>query len=63
MYDVLNQIRVTETDLVATLQYNRTPYYEIIPKNISHARDSSENTMVNITVTGTVAEIYNERVI
>jgi hypothetical protein len=63
MYDVLNQIFATEDDIISTLQYNNTPYYTLIPKNITMSRDASENTFVNINITGTIAEIANERVI
>jgi hypothetical protein len=63
MYDVLNQIFATEDDIISTLQYNNTPYYTLIPKNITMSRDASENTFVNINITGTIAEINNERVI
>jgi hypothetical protein len=63
MYDVLNQIFATEDDIISNLQYKNIPYYTLIPKNITMSRDASENTFVNITVTGTIAEISNERVI
>ncbi|MEM3368580.1 MAG: hypothetical protein QXP88_00580 [Thermoproteota archaeon] len=63
MFDVLNNIKVTETDIFPVLQLNSTPYYRLIPQNISYSRDSNDNNFVNITVSGIVADIKSERVI
>ncbi len=63
MYDVLNQIFTTGEDFISNLYYSSTPYYTLIPKNVTMSRDASENNFVNINITGTIAEIFNERVV
>lgn len=63
MYDVLNNIKVTETDIFPVLQINTTPYYRLVPQNISYSRDANDNNFVKISISGIVADIKSERVI
>jgi hypothetical protein len=63
MYDVLNQIFSTEEDFIYNIHHNSTPYYTLIPNNIRMERKASENTFVEIDITGTIAEISSERAI
>jgi len=62
MYDILNQMFATEDDILSNF-YSDIPSYTLIPKNINMSRDASENTLVNINISGTIAEINNERII
>jgi len=63
MFDVLNNIKVTEVDIFPVLQINSTPYYRLIPQNVSYSRDANDNNFVNIAVSGIVADIKSDRVI
>lgn len=61
LYDIFGNVKISQADIFLTLQYNKTPYYRLLPTNISYSRTSTENTYLNIDITGTVLEIYNER--
>lgn len=61
LYDIFGNVKVSQADIFLTLQYNKTPFYRLLPTNVSYSRTSSENTYLNIEITGTVLEIHNER--
>ncbi len=63
LYDIFGNIKVSQADIFLSLQYNKTPYYRLLPTSVSYARSASDNTTLSIEVTGTVLEIYNERYI
>lgn len=63
MYDIFGNIKLSDADIFTTLQYNKTPFYRLLPTNVSFSRHSSDNNFLSIDVNGIVLEIGNERYI
>lgn len=61
LYDIFGNVMISQADIFLSLPYDKIPYYRLLPTSVSYSRTSSENTYLNIEVTGTVLEIHNER--
>lgn len=63
MYDVFGNVKISQKDIFLSLQYNKTPFYRLLPTNIAYSRSATDNTSLVIEVSGIVLEISNPRYI